>query len=203
MTGDSWSLSAVLTCGLGIPAANVTNVAVQTVSRGFEAPLSAADLTDPRQFHDSGAPTAVPVISVDGTQSPLQVDYARPYRGGGDANGFDHVSESGAPITLAVYENSAPLGVRIADHVLSRTKTAVQVRLRAAVRSPTGATIQASALRWSWGFGDTSKSASATPSHSFPPGVWFVTVQVTDRRCRDRWHRHLAAQHCLDAARHR
>jgi hypothetical protein len=55
------------------------------------------------------------------------------------------------------------------------------VQLDATVRNPDGSSISGSALSWNWSFGDGTGSATeATPQHSFAPGVYPVTVQVTD-----------------------
>src|SRR6185437_13024480 len=84
---STWAVSEVLQCGLGVSPSQVSDVQVQTFSRGFEAPLSSAALTDPSQYQDPAAPGALPIISTDGTQD--QNTYFRPYRGGSDSNAAD------------------------------------------------------------------------------------------------------------------
>jgi hypothetical protein len=54
------------------------------------------------------------------------------------------------------------------------------VAMAATVADATGAAIPASALTWSWDFGDGTTSRIAAPVHGFPAGTSIVTVQVTD-----------------------
>ena len=170
--GSSWALSTVLTCGLQIPLANVSDVVVARM-HGFDAPLSAAQLTGGYQD-----PDALPVISVDGGED--QNTYFRPYLGGADVNGADYVVQQGAPVAIEVYEGSAPLAVTAAQRPVSSTATTAQVAMAATVADATGAAIPASALTWSWDFGDGTTSRIAAPVHGFPAGTSIVTVQVTD-----------------------
>jgi PKD domain len=178
-TATSWSLATVLTCGLQIPLGDVTAVQVLTTSRGFEPLLSKADVSDPSRYQDTQAPGALPVISVDGSQD--QTIYNRPFRGGNDDNARDQVTQGGEPITLVVYADGPPLTVRASARKLSTTASTTTMKLEAAVQTADGTPIPASALKWSWNFGDgTAPSAAVTPTHPYPGGSYFVTVQVTD-----------------------
>ena len=176
--GSSWSLDTIVECGLRIPAAAITGVSVQSAQRGFEAPLSAADLTDPSRYDDPTAPGALPVISLDGGQN--QVTYARPERSPSDANAGDRVVDTG-PVTIAVYENAPPLQVRVTAHRVAGNATTLQEQFTATVTDAAGQPLSPAGLSWSWSFGDGTGSAQAAPRHAFPLGRWFVTVVVTDR----------------------
>ncbi len=175
--GSSWSLDTIVECGLRIPAASLTDVAVQSLQHGFEMPLSPPDLTDPSRYQDPTAPGALPVISLDGGQN--QVTYARPERSPGDANAGDSVTDGG-PVSIAVYETVPPLHVRASAHRLSASSTALTVRFAATVTDAAGHALAPTGLSWSWSFGDGAGSAVAASTHSFPLGGWFVTVTVTD-----------------------
>jgi hypothetical protein len=178
LTQTSWSLSTVISCGLQIPISDVTNVQIFNSSQGFQSPLSNSDLTDPTSYQDPQAPDALPVISVDGTED--QTTYIRPFRGGTDVNARDEVTETGAPISLVVYANGPPLTVHASARVLSSTATVTTAKLAATVETATGAPVPASALTWSWTFGDGGTSAAATPTHRFAAGSYEVTVEVSD-----------------------
>jgi PKD domain len=179
LPSSSWTLSTVLTCGLGLSLQDVNSVQVATPTLGFEAPLSNADLTDPGQFHDPQAPGALPVVSVDSGAG--QNTFTRPWRGGSDDNARDQVTTSGgSPLTIVVYVGGAPLQVTAFAQKLAQTPTTMTSRLSAVVKTAAGGQVGASALSWSWSFGDGSSSTAATPRHTFPAGVSFVTVQVTD-----------------------
>ncbi len=173
--GSSWALSNVLSCGLKVPLADVTSVQVYSPRFGFQAPLASADLTDPSQFQAGGA---LPVISY--AQGGEESTYVRPWRGGADQNANDQVIEDGSPVVIVVYENGPALDVVATQHTVSTTNKAVTVRFGATVRTDAGAALHASALTWSWNFGDNRTSTSRMPTHSFVPGVYPVTVQVTD-----------------------
>ena len=178
LPATSWTLATMLTCGLQIPLGDVTSVQVLNPSQGFEAPLDNADLNDPTRYQDAQAPDALPAISVDGSEN--QTAYVRPFRGGSDDNARDAVTENGAPITLVVYVNGPPLTVQASAQTLSSTAMATTAKLSAAVLSTGGSPVPASALAWSWDFGDGATSAAATPEHTFAAGSYDVTVQVTD-----------------------
>jgi len=178
LTQTSWTVSTLLSCGLQVPVDDVNSVQILSPNHGFEAPLSNADLTDPTRFQDPQAPDALPVISVDGTEN--QTSYVRPFRGGTDANAGDEVIETGAPITLVVYANGPPLIVVATARTLSSTATVTTAKLSATVQTAAGAPVPASALTWSWTFGDGGTSTAVTPKHRFVAGSYDVTVQVTD-----------------------
>jgi hypothetical protein len=175
---SSWALSTVITCGLGLPLGNVTNIQVDNPPHGFEVPMSNAALSDPGRYHDPAAPGPLPVVSVDGTEN--QNTYVRPWLGGSDDNAADEVIADGAPITIVVYENGPPLSVNVTERTTSRSATSMTVRLHATVRIPDGMILSPSGLTWSWNFGDGTASAVPAPRHSFVPGVYPVTVQVSD-----------------------
>ena len=177
-TGSTWTLSTVLQCGLGIPASDISSVQVATLHQGYEAPLSADDLTDTGQYHDPQAPGALPVIAGDGSED--QNTYFRPWRGGSDQNARDQVVQSDAPVSVVVYANGALLTVTGAAHAISHTASATTMGLSATVHAANGATIPASSLSWSWDFGDGGSSSSAAPVHRFVDGLYYATVQVTD-----------------------
>ena len=176
-TSSSWSLSTVLTCGLGVPLTDLTNVQVvrSPASRGLEDPLTSAQLTDASQWQAAGA---LPVISTDGSED--QTTYTRPWRGGHDDNGADQVTVQGEPIAIAVYESGPPLKVTASQTTLSRTPKTVKVRFAATVRDSHGANVSSSSITWNWSFGDGASSNAPSPMHAFAPGDYPVTVQVTD-----------------------
>jgi hypothetical protein len=176
---SSWAVSTVVQCALRQPVNAVTDVQVQSPAHGFETPLTQAQVSDPSQFHDPAAPDALPVISVDGTEN--QTTYVRPWFGGTDDNAADQVIADGAPITIVVYENGPPLTVHASQRTISRSASSMAVQLKAIVRNPDGTTVPASALRWGWNFADGSGASNPAPRHSFAPGLYPVTVQVSDQ----------------------
>jgi hypothetical protein len=176
----TWPLATVLTCGLRIPLSPATSVQVskEYPYQGLEAPLSYAQLTQTNQFQDPQAPSALPVISTDGSDD--QNSYTRPWLGGSDDNAADQVTEVGAPVTIAVYENAPPLVVHVSWTRVSETARVMKVKLSGTAHTASGAALPASSLTWSWSFASGPGSTAATPTHSFPAGVSPVTVQVTD-----------------------
>jgi hypothetical protein len=180
LPSTTWALSTVLTCALQLPLSNVTGIQVaqENAYQGFEAPLTAAQLSDPNQFQDPQAPSALPVISTDGSED-LNT-YVRPWLGGSDNNAADQVVESNAPVTIAVYENSSPLVVHVSWTRVSENATTIKFKFGATVQTATGALVPASSLSWSWSFQNGPGSTAAAPTHSFPGGVWPVSVQMTD-----------------------
>lgn len=175
---STWTLATVLGCGLGVPVTDVTAVQVATNNRGFESPLSNAQLIDPGQYQDPQAPGALPVIFADGAED--QNTYVRPWLGAPDGNAGDEVVGQGTPIRLAVFEKGQPLTVRITDSTVSDSKSTVKKRFTPVVSDPAGASIPASGLRYSWSFGDSATATGATPTHAFVPGTYPVTLQVAD-----------------------
>ena len=177
-TAYSWTVGTVVSCALRVPVANVDGVQIESPARGFEAPLTSAQLTDPNQFHDPSGPGALPFVSVDGNED--QTTYERPWLGGSDANGNDQVIAAGSPLDLVVFEHGATLAVTASSRRVSQTSTTLTEALSATVRSATGSTIPASDLSWAWNFGDGQSSTLASPRHTFTEGVSVVTVQVTE-----------------------
>ena len=175
---STWTLATVLSCGLGVPVNDVTAVQVATNGRGFESPLNNAQLVDPGQYQDPQAPGALPVIFADGSED--QNTYVRPWFGAPDGNAGDEVVGQGTPIRLAVFEKGPPLTVTITDSTASDSKSAVKKRFTAVVHDPAGVSIPASALRYSWDFGDHATATGAMPTHMFVPGTYPVTLQVAD-----------------------
>lgn len=176
--GSSWELATILSCGLQIPPAAVSDVQVESVQHGYEAPLSWGALSDPGQYHDPSAPGALPVISVDGTQA--QVTYERPARGPSDRNGADGVVDPG-PVTIAVYENAPPLTVHITSHQVSAGRAGARTSFAASASRPGGGAIAPGNLGFHWTFGDGTGSSAVRPGHTFPAGRYFVTVVVSDQ----------------------
>jgi len=174
-TDSAWALSTVIECALKAPLSDVTGVQVSNPAHGYEALLSSAQLSDPSQFHDPQAPQALPLISSDGTED--QNTYVRPWLGGADDNARDQVVQPGAPISIVVYENGPPLTVNATEQTLSETSTSMTAKLSATVQDAAGNAVPASALTWSWNFGDGGRSSDATPSHAFAPGSYSVTVR--------------------------
>jgi hypothetical protein len=169
---SSWAISTVLGCALQVPLSDVTDVQISSPTDGFETPLSHADLSVPSDFEDSNSQ---PVISYyDGNEDP--VTYFRPWRGGSDQNGRDEVTES-SPVAIVVYENGPPLSVTATEQSTAKTTK----RFSATVRDASGALIPASALTWSWNFGDGQNSSEPAPTHAFQAGLYAVTVQVSDQ----------------------
>ena len=173
-TPTSWTLSTVLSCGLGLLSSDVYGVEVLSANHRFEDLLSNADLNDQSLYQNSGA---LPAISVDGNEN--LTTYVRPYRGPGDANAGDEVTETGSPITLVAYA-SAPLQVTPSSTTLSSTATATTAQFNAVVKTPEGVTVRASNLSWTWNFGDGGTSSQVSPKHRFAAGSWPVTVQVSE-----------------------
>ena len=175
---SAWSLGTVLSCGLRLPPGGVTDVQIDNPPHGFEVSLTNAQLSDPSQWHDPSAPDALPVISVDGTEN--QTTYTRPWLGGLDANASDQVVSDGSPIDMVVYENGPPLRVTASSQTISQSSSTMEVQLNASVVDPEGRPVAPSELSWSWNFGDGASSTEPGPHHSFAPGAYPVTVQVTD-----------------------
>jgi flagellar hook-length control protein FliK len=176
--GTTWTLAEILQCGLSIPLRNLNAVEVLRPGGAAQAPLSPAALTDSSQYADLAAPGALPVISNDGGQA--QNTYTRPWRGGGDENGRDQVTASG-PVGLVVYENTAPLAVRIATRALRRGTHRERVALSATVQTSAGTPVPAGALGWQWTLSTGARSAAAAPRVTIPRGTATVTVLVSDR----------------------
>jgi hypothetical protein len=177
-SGSSWSLSTVLSCGLGIPLGDVTDVVVQRDDGSFEAALSNNALTNASVYQDPGAPTALPVVGANGEAGGNNV-YYRPWLGGTDDNIKDQVLPEGGPIQIQVYENEAPLTVTVTPDNTSGTTYSFSAQ----VQEANGTAIPTSQLTWNWSFGDgTASSRSATPNHDYQVtgSRIVVSVQATD-----------------------
>ena len=175
--GSTWTLAETIQCGLSIPLTNLQAVQVLRPDGAAQAPLSAAALTDASDYADPAAPGALPVVSNDGGEA--QNTYTRPWRGGQDENGADQVTASG-PVQLLVYENAAPLTVRIATQTLRRGTHRERVALSATVQDSSGTTVPASALSFHWTLSTGTGAATATPTVTIPQGTTTVTVLVSD-----------------------
>jgi hypothetical protein len=172
-TDSTWSVATVAQCALSIPTSALTDVQVRSPSQGYES-LSGSDVTDPGRFHDPLAPVALPVISSESGED-LNT-YFRPWRGGTDRNAQDKVTEFGAPVTIVIFEHGTPLTVAITSTKAGSTK----VKLSATVRNSRTALVPATALHWSWDFGDSSTSTLPAPTHSYAAGRYIVTLSVAD-----------------------
>lgn len=175
--GSTWTLAEILQCGLSIPPTDVSAAQVLRPDGAAQAPLTSAALTDPSDYADPAAPGALPVVSNDGGQT--QNTYTRPWRGGGDENARDQVTDSG-PVRLLVYEHTAPLAVRIATRTLRRGAHSERVALSATVRTAAGTTVPASALGWHWTASTGASARTPTPTVTIPQGTASVTLLVTD-----------------------
>lgn len=175
--GSTWTLAEILQCGLSIPPADVSAVEVLRPDGAAQAPLTSAALTDPSDYADPAAPGALPVVSNDGGQA--QNTYTRPWRGGGDENARDQVTDSG-PLRLLVYEHAAPLAIRIATRTLRRGAHRERVALSATVRTAAGMTVPASALGWHWTASTGASARTPAPTVTIPQGTATVTLLVTD-----------------------
>ncbi|MFZ0090736.1 MAG: PKD domain-containing protein, partial [Solirubrobacteraceae bacterium] len=169
LTSTTWSLATVISCGLHIPGNDVNTVQVLNPFDKTVDTLAAANLTDPGLYHDLQAPGALPLISLD--ESSGQATYARPWRGGSDANPI----LTSSAITLLVYAYGPPLIVTASAHTHG-----ADVALSATVRNPDGTPVTGSGLRWSWSLGDGASSAAPTPVHRYTPGQSYsVSVLVS------------------------
>ncbi len=177
LPSGTWTLAEILQCGLSIPPSDLDAVQVLRPDGSAQAPLSPAALTDSSEYADPAAPGALPVISNDGGQA--QNTYTRPWRGGDDENGRDQVTATG-PVALLVYENAAPLAVRITTQTLRRGTRSERVALSATVQTASGTSMPASALGWQWTISTGAGSTLATPTVTIPQGTAAVTVVVSD-----------------------
>jgi hypothetical protein len=171
---SQWSLATVLQCALGLPVDTGTSVQVLSPAHGFEAPLSYSELTDPTQYD----PQALPVVSIDGGED--QVTYARPWLGGSDQNAVDSFVSTAAPVAIVVWESGSILSVRPSDTTISQTDKTMTEQFSATVQTAGGTAVPAASLQWQWNFNDGATSTEAAPQHSFVPGVYYVTVEVSD-----------------------
>ena len=177
--GQVWALSTILSClQPAVPSGAVKGVTIiQADGTPESAPgsqLTAADLAaGSTDFTD---PSEAPVIGNQGTASNESIQYDRPWRGGGDNNFNDQVTQtSGSPLAIEVFEG--PL--------LTVNPSA------SATTIPAGSTISFSAtyepsnvsgVNYNWSFdGGAANSTASAPTVTFNTGgTYKVTVQVTD-----------------------
>jgi hypothetical protein len=184
-SGSSWTMATVLSCGLGIPPNDVTDVVVQRYRGSFENPLTEGELTDVSDYHDPDAPGALPAIGANGDFGGNN-QYARPWMGGSDDNDADQVQDFGNPIAIQIYEGDPPLKVAITP--TRSASSASTYSFTAAVTDASGTPIADSALSFAWDFHDTTNGSSSTPapSHIFTgTGAYVVSVQATEAKTGD------------------
>lgn len=177
--GEVWALSTILSClQPPVPSAAVKGVTIiqadGTPESGPGSQLTAADLAPGSSgFAD---PSEAPVIGNQGTLSAVSIQYDRPWRGGGDNNFNDQVTQtSGTPLAIEVFEG--PL--------LTVTPTA------SATTVPAGSTVSftatyepsnVSGVTYNWNFdGGAANSTTSAPTVTFNTGgAYKVTVEVSD-----------------------
>ncbi|HTX01035.1 MAG TPA: PKD domain-containing protein [Acidimicrobiales bacterium] len=168
----TWTLGGLLQCMTpAIPSGAVTGVTIDesdgSAEEGAGSQITTADLASPSDFQNAAEN---PVISDEGTE----VEYDRPWRGGSDEDYEDEVNEA-PPLSIDVYEGPA------LDVTATASRTTVSpgttVSFTAAV---TGA--DDAGLAYDWNFdGGAANSSQVSPEITFQtPGVWDVTVLVTD-----------------------
>ena len=177
--GEVWALSTILSClQPAIPSGAVKGVTIiQADGTPETAPgsqLTAANLAPGST--DFADPSEAPVIGNQGTASDESIQYDRPWRGGGDNNFNDQVTEpAGSPVALEVFEGQ----------LLTVTPQA------SATTVPAGGSVSFSArfepsnvsgVTYSWNFdGGAANSTASAPTVTFTAGgTYKVTVQVTD-----------------------
>lgn len=168
---DTWSLGTVLSC-LAQPVQAPDVTAGITVFQpngepesGDNSALNAQDLaTHSSDFQD---PTDNPVVTDLGTS----MKYDRPWRGGGDVNAPDQVTES-APIQISVFEGQQiPVSISGPPSVAAGATASLS-----AVASGTGLSYQ-----WTLANGSAPSSTVQDPQVTFPDsGTYTVTVLVRD-----------------------
>ena len=180
-TGTAWSLGDVITCGLSIPAADVTAVQVFNGDNNtYEDALNPSAVFAPSTY-PSGA---FPLISVDGSMtSGGAVTYTRPPASGSDPAESDQFTEDGTtPVSIDVYENQAPLQVTAAPVYGASNASSQTVMLAATVTGADGSAIDPSQLTWSWTFAGSPVGSTATPAVTLAAGESeLATVIVTDQ----------------------
>jgi hypothetical protein len=166
-----WEISAVLQC-LGVPVQQGVTVSVEDengapeVSNGSEL-VGMGDLTSPSNFENS---SEVPIVVDAGGVNY----YYRPWRGAGDYNARDSVTDNG-PITIQVFEGSATLNVTASVSNRNPT-TADTVTFTATVTPP-----DQNGLQYAWSFdGGASPSTEQSPTEQFNAGTYNVIVRVND-----------------------
>jgi PKD domain len=170
---DAWTLGTVLSClQRPIPAADVQGVVIVGPTGpqyGTDSELDPGDLASPSDFAD---PSESPLIYDDGTG----ITYARPWRGGEDANAEDNFALSyPSQFTFDVYEGSL---LDVALTAPSSIGGGKPVTFEATVSGvPAGAT-----LSYAWDFdGGAPNSTVEDPTVTFSAaGEYRVTLEVTD-----------------------
>jgi hypothetical protein len=180
LASASWGMGSILQCLLGSQASSVQGVIVintdGTPEDASGDELQPADWATPSS--DFTNSSEVPVVGVQGSS----IQYDRPYRGSGDLDFADHISET-APLQIEIFEG--PL-LTVTPHLLegpllSSSSTTVT----------TGTTVSLSAVvsgqgasnpSYDWTFdGAAGSSSQPSPQVTFNmPGVYALTVQVTD-----------------------
>ncbi|MGZ4181022.1 MAG: PKD domain-containing protein [Solirubrobacteraceae bacterium] len=177
--GQVWALSTILSClQPAIPSGAVKGVTIiQADGTPETAPgsqLTAADLAPGST--DFADPSEAPVIGNQGTASDESIQYDRPWRGGGDNNFNDQVTEpAGSPVALEVFEGQ----------LLTVTPQASATTVPAGGSVSFNATFEpsnVSGVTYSWNFdGGAANSTASAPTVTFTTGgTYKVTVQVTD-----------------------
>jgi hypothetical protein len=167
---DTWSLATVLAClQPAVPVSDATGGVTVFQSSGEpesgeDSVLNTADLATHSDFQD---PTDNPVVTDLGSS----MKYDRPWRGGGDVNAPDQVTQSD-PIQISVFEGQ---------------QIPVSITAPASVAAGSSASLTASAngtglsFQWTLANGSTPSSTVPNPQVTFPdPGTYAVTVLVRD-----------------------
>ena len=180
VNSGTWGMGSILDCLLPSQVSSVQGVIVinsdGTPEDGPGDELQPADWTTPSS--DFADTSQVPVVGVDGSS----VQYDRPYRGSGDLDYDDHLTEA-APLEIEAFEGPL-LTVTpevLAGPLLSSSQTTVTKGTRVSLSaSVTGN--DDSNLNYDWSFdGATDNSSQPSPQVTFNiPGVYSITVQVTD-----------------------
>jgi PKD repeat protein len=177
--GEVWALSTILSClQPAIPSGAVKGVTIiqadGTSESGAGSQLTAADLAPASSnFADPGE---APVIGNQGTPSNESIQYDRPWRGGGDNNFNDQVTQTaGSPVALEVFEG--PL-LTVTPNASATTVPAGSSVSFSATFEPSNV----SGVTYSWNFdGGAANSTASAPTVTFTTGgTYKVTVQVTD-----------------------
>lgn len=169
---QAWTIGTLISSCLPtlIPLSSVTGVTIigpNGPQSGPDSVLTAADLAQPSDFAN---PQESPLIADDGDG----IEYERPWRGGTDDNAADGVQLTAPePFELEVF--TGPL-LQVSVAAPATAVANAPVALTAAVAgTPAG-------LSYSWSFdGGSGSSTAPAPSVTFSaPGVYRVTLEVTD-----------------------
>jgi len=177
--GDVWALSTILSClQPAVPSGAVKGITIiqadGTPESAAGSQLTAADLAPGST--DFADPSEAPVIGNQGTASNESIQYDRPWRGGGDNNFNDQVTQtSGSPVAIEVFEG--PL------LTVTPNASATSVPAGSTVSfSATYAPSNVSGVTYNWSFdGGAANSTASAPTVTFNTGgTYKVTVQVSD-----------------------